>query len=403
MRNDAMPRRVRTREFLLPALAVLAIGCGSEGGGAATSTGPTGSAGAADSPCNPTINVEGCYGQERMLCDNGTGTWQIFDECSAPMECAEAGLASLPGAYSTVCELPPPPVTADAVGGGAGGGGDTGNGPPPSSTEAVCQRWNGDRASLSEGQFSGSVAACDAGDISQDAKDNMVKLVNLYRWLCNLPAVTRDAAKDADAQACAIIMAANGKLSHTPSEDWKCWTPAGADAAKKSNISTAPGVTSVDRYMVDSGAHNHDTLGHRRWILSRTLGPIGVGSTGTQASCLHVIGGKGNATGSFVGWPPAGKVPLAAFAPYGKESIDSTGWSVQSDGIIMTKAQVKLTDGDGTALQIEQWPLGSGYGSKYAVGFRPVGWKTEAGKTYHVEVGGIPVPFSYDVEVVDCK
>ena len=394
----------RTIAPLLFGSALALCGCSTDATAGDGSSTPTGSAGAADTPCNPTAQIEGCFGQERMLCDNGTGTWQIFDECQAPMQCVEAGLVELPGAYATVCQLPPPP--ADAGGSGGAGGSDTvggGGGAPPASAEAVCQRWNDDRASLSEGQFSGSMASCDAGDVSEVAKDNALKLVNLYRWLCGLPSVTRDPAKDADAQACAIIMAANNSLSHTPPESWKCWTAQGSDAAKKSNISTAPGVTSVDRYMVDSGAHNHDTLGHRRWILSRSLGPIGVGSTATKASCLHVIGGKGNAQVSWTGWPPAGKVPLQAFAPYGKESIDSTGWSVQSDSLILTKAKITIKDDAGNALEVEQWPLGSGYGSKHAVGFRPVGWKTEGGKTYHVEVGGIAVPFSYEVEVIDCK
>ncbi len=388
-----------------PLLALGALwlaGCVSPAGGTLATATTQGSAGAADSPCNPLLDVEGCHGTEQMLCDNGTKSWQPFDECAAPKECVEGGMASLPGAYTTYCELPPPDPVADA-GGSDGVIGGGGNGDPPTTDLAVCKRWNADRADMSEGTWSGNLTKCESGEATAAAKDNALRLVNLYRWLTGLPAVSRDPALDASAQDCALIMAANGDLSHTPPDTWKCWNASGSGAAKKSNISTAPGVTSVDRYMVDSGAHNHDTLGHRRWILSRSLGPIGIGTTATKSSCLHVIGGDGGAKVAWIGWPPAGKVPLAAFAPYKKESIDSTGWSIQSDSVLLTGATVSILDDAGNTLKTEQWPLGSGYGSKYAIGFRPVGWKTEGGRVYTVEIGGIKSAFSYDVDVVDCK
>jgi hypothetical protein len=47
--------------------------------------------------------------------------------------------------------------------------------------------------------------------------------------------------------------------------------------------------------------------------------------------------------------------------------------------------------------------LQSGYGSRYAFRFNPTGWKTTAGKTYTVEVGGAAMPIKYDVQIVDCK
>ncbi len=398
-------------------LGTLALLCSSAcatggGGGSPYASTPSGSGGAADSACNPLVQVEGCYGNSQMLCDNASGTWQLLGVCEATTVCGENGLGEQPGAFVTVCQTPPSPAAADATGGqdvvgGGGGGGDTvggggTGGPGPTTAEAVCARWKQDRSDLAEGTFSGNMAACDPGDVSESAKNNALKLVNLYRWLVGLPEVARAPDLDQKAQACALIMAANGKLSHTPAQSWKCWTEDGSLAAKRSNISTAPGVTSVDRYMVDSGAHNHDTLGHRRWILSHSLGPIGVGSTATKASCLWVIGGTGKSQAPFIAWPPAGKVPVKAFGPYGKESIDGTGWSIQSDSIVMTKAKVRILDESGAELPMTQWQLGGGYGSKYALGFAPSGWKAEGGKTYTVEISGVAKPFSYQVEVLTC-
>lgn len=397
----AIARQTARTAWIVLALACAACGSSSGGGGVAL---PTGRAGATDTACNAAIDVEGCHNRERMLCDNGTGTWQLLDECPTTQVCNENGMAEQPGSFLTMCADPPQP--ADAVGGDDAivGGSDTvGGGVPPTTADVVCKRWKDDRAELGEGQFSGNIAKCDAGDISDTSKDHAVKLVNLYRWLVNLPPVTRDPANDAKAQQCALMMAANGQLSHTPPNTWKCWTEDGALAAKRSNISTAPGVTSVDRYVIDSGANNHATLGHRRWILSNSLGPIGVGSTGTKASCLWVIGGNGNSKPSFTAWPPAGKVPLKAFAPYGKESIDQTGWSIQSDSLILTKAKIRVTNESDTELPVTQWQLGGGYGSKYAIAFTPNGWKTEGDRSYTVHVDGVAKPFSYNVEVLACQ
>src|SRR6185436_1586987 len=97
----------------------------------------------------------------------------------------------------------------------------------------------------------------------------------------------------------------------------------GALAAASSNISTSPAVQSVDLYMIDTG--NITSLGHRRWILSNTLGPVGIGST-NAASCLWVLDGRGHARAEWTAWPPAGVVPWEALHLSRSESVDSTGW-----------------------------------------------------------------------------
>lgn len=266
----------------------------------------------------------------------------------------------------------------------------------------VCERWNADRQ-LTEGQWSGSVLKCDPGDIDPGGRANALRLLNLYRWLAGLPAVTNSAQKDAEAQACALMMHANLKLSHNPPASWSCYTQEGAEAAAQSNISTQPGVASVDAYMIDDG--NDDTIGHRRWILSNGLGPVGLGSTSTY-SCMHVIGGLGSdSSGSprFTAWPPAGKIPIGAFYPETAwwANLDQVGWTVQSDRVDVADATVTVTS-DGETLPVDSFPLLPGYGSESAIRFTPKGWKTEAGKTYMVSLSGVNPPISYAVEVLDC-
>jgi hypothetical protein len=245
----------------------------------------------------------------------------------------------------------------------------------------VCGRWNADRANLAEGTWSGNVDTCMAGDISADGRENALRLYNLFRWLADLPAVTTEPSRNSQAQACALMMRANGMLSHTPPSTWRCWTQEGADGASSSNISSGPGVGSADGYMIDNG--NATTIGHRRWILSNSLGPIGIGSTGNGASCMQNLRGTGRAGKPWMAWPSQGIVPIQAIVAR-RGSLDSTGWTVQSDTINLAGASVTVTSG-GAARAVTVTQLMGGYGSRYAFRFNPQGWQSTAGETYSVE------------------
>jgi hypothetical protein len=261
----------------------------------------------------------------------------------------------------------------------------------------VCNRWKSDRASLAEGTWSGSVSGCNAGDVASPGRENALKLVNLYRWLVGLPAVSSDASRNSQAQECALMMDANNALSHTPPTSWACYSSAGASAAGKSNIATTPGVKAVDLYIADPG--NATTMGHRRWILSNSLGPIGLGSTSSY-SCMWVIGGSGGGSNPWTAFPPPGPVPIALFS-VSYAPIDSTGWTIQSDSISFGSVQATVSDG-GNSLPVNVVKLASGYGSSSAINLVPQGWKAQAGHTYQVTVTGASQPISYAVEVVSC-
>ncbi|HEV8320841.1 MAG TPA: hypothetical protein VG389_04455 [Myxococcota bacterium] len=280
-----------------------------------------------------------------------------------------------------------------AADGGGGGGTDAASGDVRDDPVAMCARWSGDRATLTEGTWSGDLATCTPGDISADGRDSALRLVNLYRWLARLPGVDHEASRDSDAQACALLMNANGMLSHTPPPTWTCYTTAGANGAGSSNIAAYPGVLAVDVYMADYG--NDTTIGHRRWILANSTGPVGLGST-SSFSCLQVIGGTGNAGAAWTAWPPPGPIPLEAAS-----MLDTTGWTIQSDTIDLSAAAATVTAG-GAPRAVTVVQLLGGYGSASAINLLPSGWIAQAGMTYHVEVTGVAAPISYDVDVVDC-
>jgi hypothetical protein len=78
-----------------------------------------------------------------------------------------------------------------------------------------------------------------------------------------------------------------------------------------------------------------------------------------------------------------------------------TGWTVQSDSINLQTAQVTVTSA-GADLPVVVTQLSSGYGSRYALRFNPMGWTTKAGETYKVKLAGVSPAIEYDVQVVDC-
>jgi hypothetical protein len=390
------------------ALALPALGCGSgtvTGVASGTGGGPTGAGGDTSSIGGATGTTGGSL---------GTGGAVVGSGGSGPATDASAGGAGGGSSAGTG-------GSTGTAGGGTGTGGRAGTGgagprdagsvsdvvivTPPSDAgrdeAGTCARWNADRADLSEGTWTGNVAACDPGDISAPGRVNALRLFNLYRWLADLPPVVNAPDRDLEAQACSLMMDANNMLSHTPPTTWLCYTALGAMGANTSNISGGPGVSSVDLYLIDTG--NETTFGHRRIVLSNQLGPIGLGSTGTGgASCMQNIGGTGNAGKPWLAWPPPGAFPLQAYQTSARSSLSMTGWSFQSDKMNLANAQVTITSG-GVTMPITLSQLTGNYGGNTAIRMLPMGWTAAAGQTYTVTVTGITTPISYDVQIVSCN
>lgn len=301
------------------------------------------------------------------------------------------------------------------TGGGAGGGSaDAGMGDAgvPSCRNIVgdrqtqvCLRWTCDRTDMNEGTWSGNVAACMPGDLTVSARANALKLLNTYRFIADLPPVMTSATRDVAAQECGLMQDAANMLSHTPDAGAPCYTVNGATASGNSNISTAPAVRSIDLYMSDFG--NAANMGHRRWFLSNQLGPVGIGGT-TGGSCHWVLGGSGTANKRFVGWPPAGPVPLQAIAiptVGAANSVDRTGWTLQTYATAdsLTNATITVTD-NGVNMPVTITALGANYGSRSAIRFVPQGWSSQAGHSYVVTATSttLTIPIMYTVEVVAC-
>lgn len=126
------------------------------------------------------------------------------------------------------------------------------------------------------------VSECSAGEVSSDEKNNVLERVNYIRSLHGLPPVIYEDKDDNYTAQCALIIAANEQLSHTPDKNWVCYSEDAYTGCNKSNIFIQWGndnysfksTETIDAFMTDEGV---DSLGHRRWIIDPWLAHISYG------------------------------------------------------------------------------------------------------------------------------
>jgi len=235
---------------------------------------------------------------------------------------------------------------------------------------------------------------CDAGTLSPEALDDTVRRVSLFRWLVGLDPVVADpdASRTAAVQACAVMMRANGRISHTPDAGWSCYSAEGAAAAGYSNLALGPShpADAVDLYANDMGV---PSLGHRRWILNGPLARVAVGFAG-EANCLAVMDTHGEPARPWTAYPSPGPAPVETVL---------TVWSFHADDMPVALSTVTVTRvSDGADLPVIVMPLDGGYGPS-AVGFAQDGWRPSVGERYRVTVT-IPdgTVIRYEVVPVRC-
>jgi len=271
--------------------------------------------------------------------------------------------------------------------------------------------------------FSGSVAGCVAGTTSAAFRQSVVQRINWYRRMAGLDVVTNRADYDAAAQQAALIMAAQGSLSHDPASSWACYTSVGAATASKSDLALGTyGTAAIDAYIRDSGSNNLE-MGHRRTILYPQLREIGTGDVpagpGTWGSnTLRVF--DDNLWGprpavrrpeGFVAWPPPGFVPPQAvwgrwtFSLYGGDFTNATVTVSSSDGpvptTVLARRQASSSNGRIAPEPTIVWSMGPDTGSALL----PI--PTKGDRCYDVTVGGVTVQgvaqadFNYSTCVID--
>ncbi len=259
--------------------------------------------------------------------------------------------------------------------------------------------------------WSGDVSTCSAGTNSPLFKEAIIRRVNYFRAMAGLPGtVTLDESWSTKCQQAALMMAAQGALSHQPDPTWECYTTDGAEAAGKSNLYHGRSdASAIDGYIDDWGAANY-FVGHRRWILYPPARVMGTGSILTAqgilgANALWVVGGFGARPPqpTWVAWPPKGYVPYQLLPRVSRR------WSFSLPGADFRSAQVLMTcSGTNLTLVLETLQNDHGYADNTLV-WIPVGVSTTRPSTdvaYDVNVKGVIVAgvtqdFEYSVTVID--
>lgn len=205
-------------------------------------------------------------------------------------------------------------------------------------------------------QWSGSATNCSTGSASDTFDAATIESVNWFRSMSGLRPIVNDSRLSQAAQQAALMMHAQGTLSHSPGANWPCHSAAGAAAAGLSNLTLGlVGTRSVLGQIEDPGAGN-EALGHRRWLLYPELARVGVANT-SRASAIQVIGGFGSrySETSWVSWPPAGFVPDETVFPRWSTSYAGSGT------VDFSRARVTVTE-NGRNLSVRLLPQVAGFG-----------------------------------------
>jgi uncharacterized protein YkwD len=144
------------------------------------------------------------------------------------------------------------------------------------------------------------VASCTSGIPSDSEKKKVLDRINYLRSIHKLSPVVYDEKDDEIAAECALVIAANEQLSHTPDSSWECWSQVAYDGCHSSNIhiemasydiSSTNSADIVDGFMTEEYQGEPKTLGHRRWLIDPWLTHIAFGRADYyDGSGYYVIG-----------------------------------------------------------------------------------------------------------------
>jgi len=253
--------------------------------------------------------------------------------------------------------------------------------------------------------WTGSTSSCTAGATSTAYRDATRTAIDWARGQAGISAVPAlNATYAARAQQAALMMQANGALSHSPPSSWRCWTSAGALGASHSNLALgAAGLKAVQMYLVEPGTGN-TAVGHRRWLLYPRLASMGIGNT-SRASAVYVLGTplatRPVGTPAYYAWPSAGYFPRLA-EPAGLWSFSS------SLGYSFRYATVRVVGPTGAAVKVTRYAPVNGYGDSTLVWrlATPPSHLLKGDQTWRVTISGIrtaagrSATYSYRVTLV---
>lgn len=266
-----------------------------------------------------------------------------------------------------------------------------------------------------------NIGACQTGQLKPAVGARVLAVLNDIRARHGLPAVTYSMAEEAASMQSALMMAANGQLSHTPPTDWKCYTTAGATAAGQSNIYLGYGsglrysqdADIMIGYLTDVDNLIANNIGHRRWLLYPFLSSVAYGRVaGAEAtrgradgSSIKVINTTQNTAGplpDFVAYPyqdyPARYYATGALLSFSVIADKTRNFGANAQ-VRFANATITVRPRDGAALTVGNIAYDNdGYGLSNNLQWSVAG--LTANTTYDVTIGnvvvaGTPKTYSY--------
>lgn len=161
-----------------------------------------------------------------------------------------------------------------------------------------------------------------AGALSDEQIDSAFDTLNVLRALAGLPEAAEDAELSGIAQHGAVLSAAQGEITHAPDQPGDMpddFYALGAAAAARCNLALFNwheprlAARAMVFFMQDDTAGNLADLGHRRWMLSPTMGKAGLGlaldEPGRSYIALYVTDDSASFDYDSIAWPCAGAFP----------------------------------------------------------------------------------------------
>jgi len=256
-----------------------------------------------------------------------------------------------------------------------------------------------------------NIAACQAGTLKPEVGQRVLATLNYIRGLHNLPAVTYNPADEPAVQQSALMMAANGQLSHNPPASWNCYTAAGATAAGQSNIYLGTGGLRYSQdadllagWLIDTNNVVSNNIGHRRWLLYPFLSSIAYGRTAgvwqtsnrADGASIKVINNTQNTAGplpDYVAYPfqdyPARYFETRALLSFGVIANKSSNFGA-NQSVSYANATVSVRVRGGAALTVSNvsWD-NEGYGLPNSLQWSVAG--LAANTTYDVTISNVTV------------
>jgi len=261
-----------------------------------------------------------------------------------------------------------------------------------------------------DSEWTGNHASCGAGATSEAFRAAILRRINYFRSMAGIPPLTGfNSSYSQKAQAAALMMSVNRKLSHQPDSSWACYTAEGRQGAGSSNLYLGVyGPEAISGYIEDPGSGNY-FAGHRRWILYPQTRYMGTGDIPRQdgyspANALWVFdadymwGPRPETREDFVAWPPPGYVPYQVVYPR---------WSFAYPEADFSQATVTMTQ-NGQVLVLQSSLPVNGYGENTLIWEPQASFNTPpaADTIYQVTVSNIVIEgqarsFTYPVTIFD--